>query len=120
MDNRLNGSRRLGVGVFVTVGVAFKLESSSSGGSGKTAYSLGGPVSFSTSVSSFIVESALRELLRDGRARTAAADVVGPKLSDSGDRMELATAVAGFVPARFLDVVSCVEVGVVTVNGAFP
>lgn len=35
-DSRLNGSRRLAVGVFVTVGVTVGLESSA-GGSGKTA-----------------------------------------------------------------------------------
>ncbi len=97
----------LAVGVFVTVGVALGL-ASSSGGSGKTAYSLGGPVSFPGSVSSFVDESALRELLRDGGARMT--EDVGPKLSDSGDRIELDDATVELVPARFLDVVSCEEV----------
>jgi hypothetical protein len=91
-------------GVFVTVGVALGL-GSSSGGSGKTAYSLGGPVSFPGSVSSFI---AFSELLRDGGARKA--EAVGAKLSDSGDRVELDAATVGLVPDRFLDVVSCEEV----------
>ena len=91
-------------GVFVTVGVALRL-GSSSGGSGKTAYSLGGPVNFPGSVSSFI---AFSELLRDGGARKA--EAVGAKLSDSGDRVELDAATVGLVPDRFLDVVSCEEV----------
>jgi hypothetical protein len=112
----LNGNRRLGVGVFVTVGVVVFEFESSSGGSGKTAYSLGGPVSFSVSVLSFIVESALRELLRDGGALKP--EIVGPKLSDSGDRVELDAAVVELVPARLLDVVSCEEVCVVTMKGA--
>jgi hypothetical protein len=103
------------VGVFVAVGVAFKVESSS-GGSGNTAYSLGGPVSFSGSGPSFIFESALRELLRDGGARRP--EIVGPKVSDSGDRAELDVVEVGLVPARFLDVVSCEEVCVVTIKGA--
>jgi len=98
-------------GVFVTVGVALEL-GSSSGGSGKTAYSLGGPVSFSGSASSFI---AFNELLRDGGARKT--EAVGAKLSDSGDRVELDAATVGLVPDRFLDVVSC-EVCVVTIKGA--
>lgn len=102
----------LAVGVFVTVGVALGL-GSSSGGSGKTAYSLGGPVSFPGSVSSFIAESAFRELLRDGGARKT--EAAGAKLSDSGD---LDAAPVGVVPARFLDVVSCEEVCVVTMKGA--
>ena len=103
------------VGVFVTVGVVVGL-ASSSGGSGKIAYSLGGPVTFSGSVSSFIVESAFRELLRDGGARKT--EAVGPKLSDSGDRIEPDAATVGLVPARFLDVVSCDEACVVTMKGA--
>lgn len=112
----MNGNRRVGVGVFVAVGVAFDVESSS-GGSGNTAYSLGGPVSFSGSGPSFIFESALRELLRDGGARRP--EIVGPKVSDSGDRAELdVVVVVGLVPARFLDVVSCEEVCVVTMKGA--
>jgi hypothetical protein len=110
----LNGNRRVGVGVFVTVGVAFEFESSS-GGSGKTAYSLGGPVSLSGSGPSFIFESALRELLRDGGARRP--EIVGPKVSDSGDRAELDVVVVGLVPARFLDVMSCEGVCVVTMKG---
>jgi hypothetical protein len=104
----------MAIGVFVTVGVALGL-GSSSGGSGKTAYSLGGPVSFPGSVSSSIVESAFRELLRDGGARKT--EAVGPKLSDSGDRIELDAATVGLVPARFLDV-SCGEECVVTISGA--
>jgi len=99
------------VGVFVAVGVEFE---SSSGGSGKTAYSLGGPVSFSGSVLS--LERAFRELLRNGGALKP--EIVGPKLSDSGDRVELGVVVVGLVPARFLDVVSC-GVGVVTMKGPF-
>ena len=91
----------------LAVGVALGL-ASSSGGSGKTAYSLGGPVSFSDSESSFADESAFRELLRDGGARMT--EAVGPKLSDSGDRIELDDAMVGLVPARFLDGVSCEEV----------
>lgn len=93
----------------LAVGVALGL-ASSSGGSGKTAYSLGGPVSFSDSVSSFADESARRELLRDGGARMTEALAVGPKLSDSGDRIELDDATVGLVPARVLDGVSCEEV----------
>lgn len=93
------------IGVFVTVGVALGL-GSSSGGSGKTAYSLGGPVSFPGSVSSFI---AFSELLRDGGARKTE-ETEGAKLSDSGDRVELDAATVGLVPDRFLDVVSCEEV----------
>jgi len=98
------------------VGVALGL-ASSSGGSGKTAYSLGGPVTFSGSVSSFVDESAFRELLRDGGARTT--EAVGPKLSDSGDRIELDDATVGLVPARFLDGASCEDVWVVTMKGVF-
>jgi len=101
------------VGVFVAVGVAVEFVSSS-GGSGKTAYSLGGPVSFSGSVLSFVVERAFRELLRNGGALKP--EIVGPKLSDSGDRVELGVVVVGLVPARFLDVVSC-GVCVVTMKG---
>jgi hypothetical protein len=104
-DSIWNGSLRLCVPL--VVGVALGLVSSS-GGSGKTAYSLGGPVSFSESVSSFAGESAFRELLRDGGARTT--EAVGPKLSDSGDRIELDDAEVGLVPDRFLDGVSCEEV----------
>lgn len=103
------------MGVFAAVGVAVEFESSS-GGSGKTAYSLGGPVSFSGSVLSFTVERAIRELLRNGGALKP--EMVGPKLSDSGDRVELCVVVVGLVPARFLDVVSC-GVGVVTMKGPF-
>lgn len=113
-DSIWNGSRRLCVPL--AVGVAPGL-ASSSGGSGKTAYSLGGPVSFSGSVSSFADESALRELLRDGGARTT--EAMGPKLSDSGDRIEPDDATVGLVPARFLDGVSCEEVCVVTMKGVF-
>lgn len=101
------------MGVFAAVGVAVAFESSS-GGSGKTAYSLGGPVSFSGSVLSF--ERAFRELLRNGGALKP--EIVGPKLSDSGDRVALGVVVVGLVPARFLDVVSC-GVGVVTMKGPF-
>jgi len=111
----LNGNRRVDVGVFVTVGVAFE-SSSSSGGSGKTAYSLGGPVSLSGSGPSFIFERALRELLRDGGARRP--EIVGPKVSDSGDRAEFDVVVVGLVPARFLGVASCEEVCVATMKGA--
>jgi hypothetical protein len=74
-------------------------------------------VSFPASVSSFVVESAFRELLRDGGARKT--EAVGPKLSDSGDRIEPDAATVGLVPARFLDVVSCEGVCVVTIKGAF-
>jgi len=56
----------LAAGVFITVDVTLGL-ASSSGGSGKMMYSLG-PVSFLGSVSSFVNESALRELLCDGGA----------------------------------------------------
>lgn len=37
-------------------------------------------------------------------------EAVGPKLSDSGDRIELDDAMVGLVPDRFLDGVSCEEV----------
>lgn len=91
----------------LAVGVALGL-ASPSGGSGKTAYSLGGPVSLSASASSFADESAFRELLRDGGARIT--EAAGPKLSDSGDRIELDDTTVGLVPARFLDGASCEEV----------
>lgn len=90
----------------LAVGVAPGL-ASSSGGSGKTAYSLGGPVSLSSSASSFADESAFRELLRNGGAGMT--EAVGPNLSDSGDRIELDGATVGLVPARFLDGDSCEE-----------
>ena len=103
------------MGVFVAVGVPVEFESSS-GGSGNTAYSLGGPVSFSGSVLSFVVERAFRELLRKGGALKP--ETIGPKLSDRGDRVEFDVVVVGLVPARCLDVVSC-GVCVVTMKGPF-
>ena len=114
-DSMWNGSRCL-VGVLVTVGVTVGL-GSSSGGSGKTAYSLEGPTNLSGSASSCDVERALRELLRDGSARLAGD--TGPKVSDSGDRGEVEPGilVVGLVPARFLGEKSCEIAGVVTMKG---
>lgn len=76
-------------------------------------------MNFSASLSSIIiVESALRELLRDGKGR--AVEVVGKKLSASGDRGEPGFVADGLVPARCLGVMSCEGVCAVTTKGCLP
>jgi hypothetical protein len=74
-------------------------------------------MNFSGSFSPIIVvESALSELLRDGRTREV--EAVGKKLSASGDRGEPGFVAVGLVPARFLGVTSCEELCAVTMKGS--
>jgi len=64
-------------------------------------------MNFSGSLSSIIiVESALRELFRDGRSRVVEVVDMDKKLSASGDRGEPGFVAVGLVPARCLGVMS--------------